>query len=150
MNSNLALAGLAAMIASFAFSVSSNADPSDVRSYCAAHKNYSGPGEESQDQLPADVKGAGASYWRCMDGKVMVCNGGATGAGCAKTLTIDARRRNAFNQFCAQHPDSNIIPAMLTVGLSSDWRCDGTKPVQMGGQPVDSLGYIKGNWRPLN
>lgn len=122
----------------------------NVRAYCTAHKNNPGPGEQSQDEIPADVRAVGASYWRCMDGKVMICNGGATGFACLRTERVDARRRQAFREFCAQNPGSDYIPNALTAGLSSSWRCKGKTPVALNAQPVDRFGYIKASWRLLN
>jgi hypothetical protein len=121
----------------------------NVIAYCAAHKNYAGPGEQSEDELPVEVKAAGASYWRCANGKVMVCDGGATGFGCVKTAPADARRMQTFRKFCRESPKSDYIPNALTVGLASEWRCRGTIPVMTGTLPVDRQGYFTDTWRIL-
>lgn len=126
-----------------------HAAPMKVRVYCAVHKDYGGPGEQSQDELPPAVRAAGASYWRCMGGKPMVCYGGATGFACAKTVKMDAERMHDFKEFCAEQPGNSFIPNSMTVGLASEWRCAGTTPTIIKSTPVDRLGYKKGNWRPL-
>lgn len=125
------------------------ASPRNVRAYCATHKNYGGPGEQSEEELPAQVKAAGASYWRCEGGKVMVCDGGATGFGCLKTGPADARRMQAFRKFCRESPNSDYIPNALTVGLASEWRCTGNTPVMTRTLPVDRQGYFTDTWHTL-
>ena len=79
----------------------------------------------------------------------MICNGGANGFACLRSERIDARRRQAFSSFCSQNPGSDFIPAALTAGLSSSWRCQGTVPAPINSRPVDRLGYQKGSWRIL-
>lgn len=134
-------------------STTTKASPRNAREYCAVHKNYDGPGEQSEDELPSEVKAAGASYssifWRCASGKVMVCDGGATGFACVKTAPADARRMQAFRKFCRESPNSDYIPNSLTVGLASEWRCKGTTPFMTGTLPVDRAGYFSGAWRML-
>lgn len=134
----LALVGLSGM---------AEASPRNLHAFCAAHRDNPGPGEEADP--PPEVRAAEATFWRCMDGKVLVCFGGASGSACRRTETMDARRARAFKEFCAANPSSNFIPSSLTVGLATDWRCEGTSPMPMGSTPVDRLGYLIGNWRPL-
>jgi hypothetical protein len=134
-------------------STTTKASPRNVREYCAIHKNYDGPGEQSEDELPSEVKAAGASYssifWRCASGKVMVCDGGASGFACVKTGPVDTRRMQAFRKFCHESPNSDYIPNSLTVGLASEWRCKGTAPFMTGTLPVDRQGYFSNTWRIL-
>ncbi len=148
MKSILTFISLATVISIVGFGSSAYAEPSNLRAYCAKHKNYSGPGEGGTTN--PEVTAAGGNTWRCMDGKVMVCNLGASGAACEATSRFDARRRRAFVQFCMENPDSNYIAEAVSRGLASTWRCDGTKPVQMTTTPVDKLGYYKGSWHPLH
>ncbi|MBV8798541.1 MAG: hypothetical protein JO208_01850 [Alphaproteobacteria bacterium] len=123
-------------------------DVGNLKAFCAIHKNRSGEGLGELDSIPAEVGAAGATNWRCMNGKVLVCNGGASGRACMKSEKVDARRRAAFSDFCRQNPNADI-PDALTTGLSSEWKCVGTRPTQVGREPIDRLGFLKGSWRPL-
>ncbi len=145
MKSNITLVGLAAMIVVSGLIVKADAGPSNLRAFCATHKNNPGPGEESF--APPEVQAAGATNWRCMDGKVMICYGGASGSACARTERVDVRRRRAFGEFCSHNPGSDYIPSALTSGLSSSWRCNGLRPTLISKVPVDRLGYMKASWR---
>lgn len=131
------------------FASSSAAQPGNPHAYCAARKNDPGPGEQSAEELPRVVRAAGATYWRCAAGLVMVCSGGASGSACAKTEAVDARRMTAFREFCREFPNEDYIPNSLTVGLASEWRCKGTAPMMTATKRVDAQGYFVGNWRPL-
>jgi len=123
------------------------ADPRNLKAYCAAHRIDAGPGEDSDPS--AEVRAAGGNTWRCMEGKALVCNLGASGAACERTSKYDARRRRAFTEFCHDNPDSNYISEAVSRGLASTWRCDNKTPVQMKKVPVDKLGYYSGSWHPL-
>jgi hypothetical protein len=117
--------------------------------FCAAHRNNPGPGDQSRRDIPRAVKDAGGSYWRCSNGNVMICNGGATGFGCARGQRVDADRKRAFIGFCIQNSGSDYIPEALTVGLHAEWRCNGTTPMEVHKNKLDTKGYAVGNWRPL-
>jgi hypothetical protein len=127
---------------------SAGAAPSSARAYCAKHRSFYS-GEVSADELPADVRAAGGTYWRCESGRAMVCQGGASGFACLRTERMDARRMRAFVQFCSENPNSDYIPNALSAGLASEWRCSGTRPVRTKTIPVDSRGYFKDSWRVL-
>jgi hypothetical protein len=122
-----------------------------ARSYCKAHPNYGGPGEQSEEELPPDVRssGRGSLYWRCKSGQVWVCAGGLSGFDCAQTAPVDAERMRALREFCARFPGTNYIGRSLTMGLASSWRCNGRTPAQTTRIPVDAAGFILGKWRPL-
>ena len=120
----------------------------DVRAYCRIHPHNAGSGEEAD--VPREVRAANADHWRCKNGKVMVCFGGASGRACLRSDPMDDRRLAAFRQFCRANPGSDI-PYALTTGLATpDWRCVGTRPVASRPVPVDRDGYFIESWRPLD
>jgi hypothetical protein len=121
--------------------------PRNLRAYCAAHKSYGGPGEDGTTNR--EVLAMGANTWRCMDGKVLVCNLGASGAACESTMPYDADRRKVFVEFCHQNPNSDYIAASISRGLAGEWRCRGVVPVESRRIPVDKRGYFQSSWRPL-
>ena len=149
MKSKMAFVTFVAATA-FALGATAQAVPMNPKAYCAKHRNFQGVGEIGPDQVPSEVLAAGGNTWRCMDGRVLVCNMGADGSACARNEKVDARRMAAFRQFCAQSPDNNFIPMSLITGLASTWRCDGTRPVKMSTQPTDRFGYFRTTWHPLN
>lgn len=111
----------------------------EIRAYCARVRNHDSSGEGN------NYPGMLSTVWRCANGHVYVCNLGATGAGCLKTGGIDARRRQAFDQFCRQNPNT-LISNAITTGLSSEWQCNGSAPVMTSSQGVDKSGYLQGAW----
>ena len=138
-----------AMVGCASLAVTAQANTStDVRAYCRMHPHSAGPGEEAD--VPRAVRAANADHWRCKNGKVMVCFGGASGRACLRTDPMDGRRLAAFRQFCRTNP-GNDIPYALTTGLATpDWRCVGTRPVASNPVPVDRDGYFIESWRPLD
>jgi hypothetical protein len=131
---------LLAMVGCASFPAAAQASTStDVHAYCRTHPHSAGPGEEAD--VPRMVRAANADHWRCKDGKVMVCFGGASGRACLRSDPMDDRRLAAFRQFCRANPGSNI-PYALTTGLATpDWRCVGARPVASRPVPVDRDGY---------
>ncbi len=118
----------------------------DVQAYCRANPNDPGPGEDGSP--PAAVVRAGADRWRCSGGRVLVCSAGASGFDCMRTEAVDAPRRTAFREFCAEQPNE-MIPNALTIGLASEWTCRAGRPVQTATVPTDAGGYYRDAWRAL-
>lgn len=125
---------------------SARAEPRNLRAFCVTHKTFAGPGESGTTNR--EVISAGGNTWRCMNGRVLVCNLGASGASCERTAPYDADRRRAFTQFCRENAGSDI-PNYLARGLASAWRCNGTHPARALSAPTDRLGYLVGAWKPL-
>ncbi len=121
------------------------AAPKDLKAYCAKHRDYD---RGNEVDVHPQVAAAHATNWRCMDGRVWVCYGGASGRACVPTAIIDADRRKAFNEFCASYPNETL-PGSLTVGLASEWQCFGRTPGAVSTVEVDRFGYVKANWRRL-
>ena len=121
----------------------------NLHAFCASHRNDSGPGEGGDEDLPQRTPVSRPATWRCQDGKVLVCALGASGDSCSQTSIYDADRRQAFEQFCRENPGSNYIPHSLTMGLHSEWRCNGRRPLRVSAWPTDQRGYVRGAWKQL-
>jgi hypothetical protein len=90
-----------------------------------------------------------STTFRCMEGKVWLCNYGANLV-CEKA---DTRRTSAgAADFCKQNPGSDVVP-MAATGHDAiyDWKCVGNKAViSKQIETVDPRGFIAGNWKPLD
>lgn len=102
--------------------------------------------ELSQDEPAALV--SKSTVYRCMSGKVWLCNYGANLV-CGKANASRISRGAAV--YCKQNPGSDSVP-MAATGHDTifEWKCVGTKP-QASGQiaTVDPRGFIAENWKPL-
>ncbi|MGB7045740.1 MAG: hypothetical protein WBD65_12780 [Methylocella sp.] len=90
-----------------------------------------------------------STTFRCMEGKVWLCNYGANLV-CEKA---DTRRTSAgAADFCKQNPGSDVVP-MAATGHDAiyDWKCVGNKAViSKQIETVDPRGFIARNWKPLD
>ncbi len=90
----------------------------------------------------------GTSF-RCMDGKVWLCNTGANLV-CGKA---DTNRTSAgASAFCKDNPGSDAVP-MAATGHDTiyEWKCDGKKAViAKEAVTVDPRGFLSDNWKPLD
>ncbi len=90
----------------------------------------------------------GTSF-RCMAGKVWLCNTGANlVCGKADTSRISA----GATDFCEQNPGSEVIPMAATGhGTAYEWTCQGKKAViSKQIETVDPRGFIAENWKQLD
>lgn len=90
-----------------------------------------------------------STSFRCMEGKVWLCNTGANLV-CGKA---DASRTSAgAADFCEQNPGSDGVPMAATGhGTIYEWKCVGTKAViAKQAETVDPRGFIAENWKPLD
>lgn len=90
----------------------------------------------------------GTSF-RCMDGKVWLCNTGANLV-CGKADT--SRTSAGASAFCKDNPGSDVVP-MAATGHDTvyEWKCDGEKAViAKEAVAVDSRGFLSYNWKPLD
>lgn len=89
----------------------------------------------------------GTSY-RCMGGKVWLCNYGANLV-CEKANT--KRTSKGAAEFCRQNPSSDFVP-MAATGHDTiyEWKCAGsTAQISRQIATVDPRGFIAGNWKEL-
>jgi hypothetical protein len=140
------LAGLAA---------SAHAAPSfSVRAFCAANRNSDNPAKAFYGpgfrfgMVPKQVASAGANTWRCMDGRVLVCNVGADGYACQK-LNPNPAPSKPVRDYCAANPGSGFVPMVVIGNSSRTWRCVGRTPRPIDSQSLDQRGFIRKSWRPL-
>jgi len=86
--------------------------------------------------------------WRCMSGRVWICNYGAN-LPCGKGDV--SKTSEGGDQFCADNPNADDIP-MVATGHSSihRWRCRGRGAV-IDGQPfsIDRRGFVVQFWKPI-
>jgi hypothetical protein len=88
-----------------------------------------------------------STYFRCMDGRVFLCNLGAN-LPCGKAN--QSRHLAGAEAWCAKHPDADFIP-MYATGHDTiyNWRCRAGKAATEGPPlEVDSRGFIARYWKP--
>jgi hypothetical protein len=148
--STAAIAAGAALLASGV-----NAAPaSSVRAFCAANPNSDNPARAFYGPqfrfgaVPKEVARAGANTWRCMDGRVLVCNLGADGYACQK-LNPNPAPSKPVRDYCAANPGSAFVPMVVIGNSSRTWRCAGRMPRPIASQSLDRRGFIGKSWRPL-
>jgi hypothetical protein len=96
-------------------------------------------------QMPDDMV-VRTSQFRCMAGDVMVCTAGAN-LPCGKAKT--SRSLPAAGQYCRDHPDSEVVPMVVT-GHDTiyRWRCAGTSAVAGDAvEALDARGFFVRFWR---
>lgn len=120
----------------------------DIRAYCAAQTDAPGPGEDGSKD--PEVLKAGGNTWRCMNGKVLVCDEGGTGAGCIQTTEVTPQIKQDLKTYCQENVNSDFIPMYLTAGLRAVWHCNGREPAETEVVTTDRLGYKSGAWLPLD
>ena len=87
------------------------------------------------------------TVWRCMEGKVYVCNFGAN-LPCQSQANTDKNPTQAMAEFCKANPGSDFIPMAVTGHETIfAWRCAGETP-EVGEQmsEVDAAGFIANIW----
>ncbi len=89
-----------------------------------------------------------STMWRCMNGRALLCNVGAN-LPCGKADV--ARTSEGGDAFCAENPDSTVIP-MAATGHDTvfNWKCRGKKAVADGpAAKVDARGFFAQYWKRL-
>ena len=90
-----------------------------------------------------------STSFRCMDGKVWLCNTGANLV-CGKA---NASRTSAgAADFCKQNPGSDVVP-MAATGHDTiyEWKCVGNKAViSKQAETVDPRGFLSENWKQID
>jgi hypothetical protein len=126
----------------------------DVVAFCRKHgtlddpaQAFFGPGYR-YGMLPKPLEGTMASDWRCMDGKVYVCENSASGDWCSKK---DPSRKPAadIKEFCEDNPGSDAVTDALVMYSASHWKCDGRKAVIAETWALDKRGYMRKMWLRL-
>lgn len=89
-----------------------------------------------------------STTFRCMNGKVFLCNTGANLV-CGKASA--SRSSPGAAAFCKANPDADSVP-MVATGHDTiyEWRCNGKEAVISGEiATVDARGFISENWRQI-
>ncbi len=88
--------------------------------------------------------------WRCMDGRVWFCFGGAN-IPCMVKVDTSKEPSRALMAFCKAHPQAITIPASVRGRATAyEWRCeDGVPQIVRQIYTPDSRGFISQFWRPL-
>ncbi len=92
----------------------------------------------------------GKIKWRCMDGRVWVCFGGAN-IPCMVKADTSQVPSPAMVAFCRVHPQAITIPASVRGRATVyEWRCeDGQPQIVRQIYTPDGRGFISQFWRPL-
>jgi hypothetical protein len=126
----------------------------DVVAFCQMHgtlddpeRTFFGPNYK-YGMLPKPVEDTDATKWRCMDGKILVCQDSASGDWCSKK--DPSREPSAdIKEFCVDNPGSDAASDALEMYSASQWRCRGRKPVINGTWALDKRGFMQKMWPRL-
>ncbi len=87
------------------------------------------------------------TIWRCMDGKVYVCNFGAN-LPCDSKARVDKTPSPELIDFCQANPESDFVPMSVT-GHDTiySWRCaNGSPEILSQVDQADAQGYLQRIW----
>lgn len=89
--------------------------------------------------------------WRCMDRKVYACFVGAN-LPCEEKADPSRTPSQAMKDFCAQNPNSDVIPAAVTGRATVyEWRCTSGNPeIVKQVFTIDARGFLADFWYPIN
>jgi hypothetical protein len=128
--------------------------PKSVSAFCHANPNldfpahaFYGPRHEVGILLP-EVASVGATNWRCRDGKVYVCAGGASGSACQK-MNPSRQPSKDVREACKDNPGQSFVATVVIANSSSTWRCRGLAAEIIETVPLDSRGFMEQTWVPL-
>jgi hypothetical protein len=130
------------------------AAPKSITEFCQANPNLDFPnrafyGPHAKDGiLPRDVAAVGATNWRCSDGKVYVCAGGAAGSACKK-MNPSREPSQDIRQTCEDNPGQDFVATAIIGNSSSTWRCQGPTAKIIATVPLDGRGFMVQTWAPL-
>jgi hypothetical protein len=128
--------------------------PKSINEFCQANPNLDFPdrafyGPHYKDGiLPRDVAAVGATNWRCSDGKVYVCAGGASGSACKK-MNPSREPSQDIRQTCEDNPGQDFVATATIGNSSSTWRCHGPTAKIIATVPLDGRGFMVQTWTPL-
>jgi len=129
-----------------------SARPGGVIAFCEAHPTLDFPGRQFGDKSgetpPQIAKLGDPLQWRCMDGRVWVCEDSADGDWCSRK---DASRKPSalLRQACRENPNKASFNFAEAHYSAFDWRCKGARPVIIQTYPLDGRGFFKASWTPL-
>lgn len=124
-----------------------------IAAFCRANPGLDFPGgvfhgRGREAGVPAEVAAVQATNWRCMDGKVYVCAGGASGSACER-MNPSRRPSPAIRETCRDNPGQAFVAIAAIGNSSSTWRCRGRTATIIQTYPLDTHGFLLGTWAPL-
>lgn len=128
--------------------------PKSINEFCQANPNLDFPdraffGRRYKDGIvPRDVAAVGATNWRCSDGKVYVCAGGASGSACRK-MNPSREPSPDIRQTCEDNPGQDFVATAVIGNSASTWRCQGPTAKIIATVPLDGHGFMVQTWAPL-
>lgn len=134
--------------------VGAAAAPTSIAAFCRTHPNADFPSRAlrapkyAHGALPKEVAAVGATNWRCMSGKVYVCNGGASGSACWK-MNASRMPSKEVRETCEENPGQEFVAIAVIANSASTWRCRGAAPEIIATVPLDEREFIRGAWSPL-
>ncbi len=156
----LTLAALLAFLAgAVPLALAATAYAEDLAAHCAAVGNDDRVKPIPMALVPAARQALGlgsgesdaaleaSTVFRCMGGKVWLCNHGAN-LTCGKG---DVRRiSEGATAWCNDHPGSDVVP-MAATGHATiyTWACVGSEPRITQAEKLDPRGFIANQWAPL-
>ena len=128
--------------------------PKSISEFCRANRNLDFPdrafyGLHYRDGvLPRDVATVGATNWRCSEGEVYVCAGGAAGSACRR-MNPSREPSQDIRQTCEENPGQDFVAIAIIGNSSSTWRCQGRTAKIIATVPLDGRGFMVQTWAPL-
>jgi hypothetical protein len=98
----------------------------------------------------ADANFKKMTIWRCMQGRVVVCNFGAN-LPCDSKANMDKNPTQVMIDFCKENPDSDFIPMAVTGhDVIYSWHCvKGVPELLEQISQVDAAGFLANIWYPV-
>ena len=127
----------------------------DVAAFCQSNPNEDFPdalyfgSHHAPDAVPPQIARLDAGLkWRCMAGKVLVCQDSADGDWCGKK---DASRTPSalLRQGCKEEPNKREFDFAESHYSAFDWTCKKGVPVIARSYALDARDFFKTSWRPL-
>jgi hypothetical protein len=128
--------------------------PKSIREFCQVNPDLDFPdgafyGPHYQRGIvPPEVAVVGATNWRCSDGKVYVCAGGASGSACKK-MNASRKPSQEIQQTCEDDPGQDFVATAIIGNSASTWRCQGRTAEIISTVPLDRHGFMVQTWAPL-
>lgn len=100
--------------------------------------------------IPVDPNFRKMTVWRCMGGKLQVCNFGAN-LPCTSKANTDKTPTQAMQDFCKENKNSDFIPMVVTGHETVySWHCVQDQPTLLEQiSPVDAAGFKADIWYAL-
>jgi len=128
--------------------------PKSIVEFCRANPDLDFPDRAfygphyKRGILPREVAAVGATNWRCSEGKVYVCAGGAAGSACRK-MNPSSEPSQDIRQTCMDDPGQDFVATAIIGNSASTWRCQGSTAKIIATVPLDGRGFMVQTWSPL-